>query len=84
MSTPESWAQFSHDNISRAENERMASIQLRQLIENILEDTSRDQREQADIVERALQKRIAEVEEAKQKLQDQLKKVLDLNFFLLF
>ncbi|PAA60139.1 hypothetical protein BOX15_Mlig025843g1, partial [Macrostomum lignano] len=74
QSTPESWAQNSHDNIVRAEHERMASQQLRQLIDNILVDTSRDMREQADIVEVAFQRRIEELIDAKAKLEDNLKK----------
>lgn len=75
QSTPESWAQFSHDNIVRAEHERMASIQLRQLIDNILEDTSRDMREQCDTVDVAFQKRVTEMEDAKTKMQENLRKV---------
>lgn len=76
QSTPESWAQFSHDNIVRAEHERMASMQLRQLIDNILEDTSRDMREQCDAVDVAFQKRVTEMEDAKTKMEENLKKVI--------
>lgn len=75
QSTPESWAQHSHDNIVRAENERMASMQLRTLIDNVLVDTSRDMRQQADIVEVALRKRIDEMHTARQQLEDNLQKV---------
>lgn len=75
QSTPESWAQFSHDNVVRAEHERMASIQLRQLIDNILEDSSRDMREQCDSVDVNFTKRIEEMEDAKTKLEENLKKV---------
>lgn len=77
QSTPESWAQFTHDNITRAEHERMASIQLRTLIDNILQDTSRDMREQADAVDVAFQRRIEEVQDAKFKLEENLKKTCD-------
>uniref|UniRef100_A0A1I8FI58 Tektin n=1 Tax=Macrostomum lignano TaxID=282301 RepID=A0A1I8FI58_9PLAT len=56
---------------SGAEHERMASQQLRQLIDNILVDTSRDMREQADIVEVAFQRRIEELIDAKAKLEEQ-------------
>eukprot|EP00918_Siedleckia_nematoides_P082219 GHVU01180231.1.p1 GENE.GHVU01180231.1~~GHVU01180231.1.p1 ORF type:complete len:449 (-),score=91.68 GHVU01180231.1:120-1466(-) len=77
QSTPESWAQFSHDNITRAEHERMASIQLRTLIDNVLQDTSRDMREQADAVESAFQRRVEEIQDAKYKLEENLKKVCD-------
>lgn len=75
QSTPESWAQFTHDNIVRAEHERMASIQLRQLIDNILEDTSRDMREQCDTVDVNFNKRIEEMEDAKTKMEENLQKV---------
>ncbi|KAK3598847.1 hypothetical protein CHS0354_008589 [Potamilus streckersoni] len=75
QSTPESWAQFSHDNIVRAEHERMASIQLRQLIDNVLEDTSRDMREQCDTVDMAFNKRVQEMEDAKAKMEENLKKI---------
>lgn len=75
QSTPESWAQFSHDNIARGEHERMASIQLRTLVDNVLEDTSRDMREQCDTVDVNFQKRLTEMEDAKAKLEENLKKV---------
>jgi tektin-4 len=42
----------------------MASIQLRQLIDNILEDSSRDMREQCDSVDVNFTKRIEEMEDA--------------------
>lgn len=77
QSTPESWAQFTHDNIVRAEHERMASIQLRTLVDNVLNDTSRDMREQADAVDIAFQRRVDEVQDAKNKLEENLRKVCD-------
>ncbi|XP_013399215.1 tektin-4 [Lingula anatina] len=77
QSTPESWAQFTHDNIVRAEHERMASIQLRTLIDNVLQDTSRDMREQSDTVDVAFQKRIQEMQDAKQKMEENLSKICD-------
>jgi len=75
QSTPESWAQHSHDNIVRAEHERMASVELRTLIDNVLNDTSRDMKEQADAVDAAFQKRVVEVDNAKMALEDNLRKV---------
>jgi hypothetical protein len=39
----------------------MASIQMRELIKNIIQDTSKDMREQADRVENAFAKRIEEI-----------------------
>ncbi|KAI8796600.1 tektin-4 [Biomphalaria glabrata] len=76
QSTPESWAQFTHDNIARAEHERMASIQLRTLVDNVLDDTTRDMREQADQVDVNFTKRITEMEDAKTKLEENLVKVV--------
>ncbi|KAL8579400.1 hypothetical protein ACOMHN_026765 [Nucella lapillus] len=75
QSTPESWAQFTHDNIARGEHERMASIQLRGLIDNVLDDTSRDMYEQNDTVNVSLHNRLTELEDAKAKLEENLKKV---------
>ena len=75
QSTPESWAQWTHDNITRAEHERMSSIQLRTLIDNVFEDTSRDLREQADAVEMAFRQRLDEMEDTKAKLLEGLKLV---------
>lgn len=81
QSTPESWAQFTHDNIVRGEHERMASIQLRQLIDNILSDTSRDMREQCDTVDVCFQKRLEEMEDSKSKMEENLRKVQVLNSY---
>lgn len=73
QTSPESWAQFSHSHIVRAEHERMASIELRTLIDNVLQDISRDMRAQADAVERAMTTRLAEVEDSRAKLTINLK-----------
>nr|CAB3266896.1 tektinA1 tektin A1 [Phallusia mammillata] len=75
-STPETWAQFTHDNIVRAERERMASINLRSLIDNVLHDTSDDLREQCNSVNEAFAKRVEEMNDAKTKLENHLQKVL--------
>ncbi|XP_029647027.1 tektin-4-like [Octopus sinensis] len=75
QSTPESWAQFTHDNIILAENERKSSIQLRECAKNILEDTSRDLFEQNNIVQSAFQKRLQELDDAKFRHESHLKKV---------
>ena len=57
----------------------MASIQLRTLVDNVLQDTSRDMREQADAVDVAFQKRVEEVQDAKDKLDENLKNVSNTN-----
>ena len=53
----------------------MASIQMRTLSDNILHDTARDVREQADTVDHALERRVREMEDCKAKLMENLKKV---------
>ena len=68
QSAPESWAQNSHDNIVNGQNQLMASIQLRALIDSILADISRDMREQADVVETEFARRISEMSDAMQKM----------------
>ena len=61
--------------IARAEHERMASLQLRTLVDNVFVDTSRDMREQADSVDVALKRRADEIDDAYQKLAENLQKV---------
>ncbi|XP_032856655.2 tektin-4 [Tyto alba] len=75
-STPETWAKFSHDNIFRAEREKLASINLRILIDNILHDVSRDLRMQCDAVKEAFAKHCEELDDTKHKLEYHLKNVL--------
>uniref|UniRef100_A0A8D2MAH4 Tektin n=1 Tax=Zonotrichia albicollis TaxID=44394 RepID=A0A8D2MAH4_ZONAL len=61
-STPKTWAQFSHDNISRAEQEKLASVQLRSLINNIIHDASEDLRMQRAAVSEAFDSHCREEE----------------------
>uniref|UniRef100_A0A8C0ID47 Tektin n=1 Tax=Bubo bubo TaxID=30461 RepID=A0A8C0ID47_BUBBB len=75
-STPETWAKFSHDNIYRAEQEKLASINLRVLIDNILHDVSRDLRAQCDAVNEAFAKHCEELDDTKHKLEYHLKNIL--------
>ncbi|XP_008942940.1 PREDICTED: tektin-4 [Merops nubicus] len=75
-STPETWAKFSHDNISRAEGEKMASTNLRALIDNVLHDASEDLRLQCAAVNEAFAKHFEELSDAKHKLEHQLNKTL--------
>nr|XP_047922941.1 tektin-4 isoform X2 [Anser cygnoides] len=75
-STPETWAKFSHDNIYKAEREKLASINLRALIDNILHDISEDLRMQCAAVNEAFAKRLEELDDTKHKLEHHLKKTL--------
>ncbi|XP_010199407.2 tektin-4 [Colius striatus] len=75
-STPETWVKFSQDNIYRAEREKLASINLRALIDNILHDVSEDLRMQCAAVNEAFGKRCEELDDAKHKLEYHLKEIL--------
>ncbi|NXI96833.1 TEKT4 protein, partial [Psophia crepitans] len=75
-STPETWAKFSHDNIYRAEREKLASVNLRALIDNILHDISEDLRMQCAAVNEAFAKHCEELYDTKHKLEHHLKKIL--------
>ncbi|NXH42651.1 TEKT4 protein, partial [Dicaeum eximium] len=75
-STPKSWAQFSHDNISRAEQEKLASVQLRSLINNIIHDASEDLRMQRAATNEAFDTHCRELDEAKFRLEKHLEQIL--------
>ncbi|XP_061065383.1 tektin-4 [Eubalaena glacialis] len=75
-STPETWAKFTQENLYRAERERLASVNLRKLIDCILQDTSEDLRLQCDAVNLAFGRRCEELEDARHKLEHHLRKTL--------
>lgn len=74
-STPETWARFNQEILQRADRERLATVKLRELIDNILRDTAEDLRLQCDAVNLALEKRCEELEDARHKLEYHLQKV---------
>ncbi|XP_061872553.1 tektin-3-like [Colius striatus] len=61
ISVPESWAKFSDDNILQSQRERVASAQLQDTIENLMEVTATEMRCQFNSVNVALTNRIAEM-----------------------
>ena len=69
------WGDFSQANLRRARDEREASGRLRGLVSSTLSRTSADLREQADRVEEALARRVAETEEAVRNVEIELKEV---------
>ncbi|KAF6127645.1 tektin 4 [Phyllostomus discolor] len=75
-STPETWAKFTQENLVRAERERLASCNLRELIDCILQDTAEDLRLQCDAVNLAFGRRLEELEDARHKLEHHLHKTL--------
>ncbi|XP_059086339.1 tektin-4-like isoform X2 [Tigriopus californicus] len=74
-SHPENWLEFSQANLRRSEQEREASMRLRGSMAATLSRTSQDMREQADRVEGALNRRVAETEEAARHLETELKEI---------
>ncbi|KAK4474595.1 hypothetical protein MN116_001734 [Schistosoma mekongi] len=76
MSSVESWAKDANEVITRAETERLASIDLRSLISNLILDTSRDMRQQFDRVNAAFQNNLNQLTEAKTTLEEDLKSVV--------
>lgn len=74
-STPETWAKFTQENLYRAERERLASVNLRKLVDCILQDASEDLRLQCDAVNLAFGRRCEELEDARHKLEHYLRKV---------
>ncbi|XP_014664115.1 PREDICTED: tektin-4-like [Priapulus caudatus] len=76
QSEPETWSSFSRDNVAHAEQERQASRRLRDVIENVLRDITRDLLNQADHVGVVFRERINEVHTSIVELTNQLQQVL--------
>ena len=76
--TPDQWEDFSNRNILDAEKQRQSSTSLRSIVDGILQSTANDMRRQKECTDIALEKRIAEARDAKEKLEDHLSKVCDL------
>nr|CAX70199.1 Tektin-4 [Schistosoma japonicum] len=76
MSSVERWAKDANEVITRAETERLASIDLRSLISNLILDTSRDIRQQFDRVNAAFQNNLNQLTAAKTTLEENLKSVV--------
>ncbi|ESO95487.1 hypothetical protein LOTGIDRAFT_203870 [Lottia gigantea] len=74
--TPDEWQDFSNENIERAERERQSSVELRSLVDGILQSTANDMTKQCEAVNLSLSKRIAETKDTKGKLEDHLNKIL--------
>ncbi|NXQ95364.1 TEKT5 protein, partial [Sagittarius serpentarius] len=76
VSVPATWAKFSEDNIRRSQHARANSVKLREDAEVGLESTSEEMWNHFISTNLAFNNRIAEVAEAKNKLQAQLAKIL--------
>lgn len=75
QSTEIHWEQYTVDNLRDAERMRQLSIQLRATLDAILMNTARDLRTQADTVDRALHNRIIQMDEMRQRLENELRTV---------
>ncbi|KAK6476169.1 tektin-4 [Huso huso] len=77
ISHPESWTEFTRQNISNAVREWLTSIDLRGLIDKVIQDTADDLRDQCAAVDRALAKRCEEMNTAKVKMEQHLDSILN-------
>lgn len=71
------WRKFTHDNLLLAEREEGASQALRQMIEQVLQDTTEDLRAQCAAVDHAFTQRCMELNQAKTQLELQLAQILE-------
>ncbi|XP_076458370.1 tektin-3-like [Babylonia areolata] len=76
VSVPETWAKFSNDNVERSQSERAASKQMRNEIETVLNACSNEIWHEWNAVNTALNQRIKETTDARNKLQTHLARVL--------
>lgn len=76
-STPDDWENFSNVNILNADKQLNSSVNLRSMVDGILQATANDMSKQKENVDVAFNKRIDETRDAKEKLEDHLSKVLN-------
>lgn len=76
VSVPETWARFSNDNVQRSQSERSASKNMRNEIASVLNQCANEMWNQWNAVNVALNNRIQETTDARNKLQTHLSKVL--------
>ncbi|KAK7500980.1 hypothetical protein BaRGS_00007860, partial [Batillaria attramentaria] len=76
VSVPETWARFSNDNVQRSQSERAASKHMRNEIESALNACANEMWQQWNAVNVALNHRIQETTDARNKLQTHLSRVL--------
>ncbi|XP_057182725.1 tektin-4 isoform X1 [Triplophysa rosa] len=71
------WSKFTHNNLLQAEREEGASQALREMIEQVLQDTTEDLRAQCAAVDQAFTRRCMELNQAKTQLELQLAQILE-------
>lgn len=77
--TPGEWQEFSDKNVLKAEREKNAAINLRNVADGVLMQTYNDLKKQFDIVNLAFENRIEEMGKAKTKLETHLSKVPEIS-----
>lgn len=75
VSVPESWAKFTNNNIQRSQSERAATKDLRNEIESIINACNNELWQEWNAVNVALNRRIQETTDARNKIQTHLSKV---------
>ncbi|XP_052384762.1 tektin-4 isoform X1 [Oncorhynchus keta] len=73
----DAWVSFTQDNLSVAQREEQASVELRLLVERVLQETAEDLRVQCSNVDQAFSQRCLQLTEAKTQLQLHLTQILD-------
>lgn len=74
--SPEEWQDCTDANILNAEKQRQNSLNMRSIIDGILQQTANDQMQQVEFTNRAFKRRIAETRDSKGKLEEHLARVL--------
>ena len=75
VSVPESWAQYSNNNIQRSQSERAASKNMRNEIESVLNSCANEMWQEWNSVNVALTQRMQDSTDARNRLQTHLSKV---------
>jgi tektin-1 len=75
--TPDDWQRFTDENIKKAERNRAAGVNLRAVVDSVLEQTREDLEKQAAAVDAAFRRRIAETEKALDKSVNHHAKVME-------
>lgn len=82
VATPESWARFTEDNIRRSASERAQSDDFMNLADNLLKETAEDMWNQFNTVNEAFEQRVHETNEAKNKIQNHLSAVCNIQLYI--
>ncbi|KAL1005466.1 hypothetical protein UPYG_G00059510 [Umbra pygmaea] len=73
----DAWVRFTQDNLSAAQREQQSSLELRLLVERVLQETAEDLRTQCSNVDHAFSQRCVQLTEAKTQLELHLAQILE-------